>query len=117
MAATFQETNLRTSNKVIITCAVTGSIHTPSMSPHLPITPEEIAQEAIAATQAGAAMVHLHARDPQTGLPRQDPALFAQFLPTIKAQTDAIVNITTGGGLGMTLEERLAPAIAAQPEV
>lgn len=108
---------MRTSNKVIITCAVTGSIHTPSMSPHLPITPDEIAQEAIAAAQAGAAMVHLHARDPQTGQPKQDPALFSQFLPTIKAQTDAIVNITTGGGLGMTLEERLAPAKAAQPEI
>jgi len=108
---------LRTSKKVIITCAVTGSIHTPSMSPHLPITPEQIAESAVEAANAGAAMLHLHARDPATGQPRQDPKLFAQFLPVIKGQTDAILNITTGGGLGMTLEERLAPAIAAEPEV
>src|SRR5258706_8334935 len=105
------------SNKAIITCAITGSIHTPSMSPYLPITPEQIAQEAIAATKAGAAMVHLHARDPATGRPDQSPELFRQFLPTIKAATDAIINITTGGGLGMTLDQRLAPAKWAKPEV
>jgi len=87
------------------------------MSPYLPVTPDEIAQGAIEAVQAGAAMVHLHARDPATGQPRQDPKLFAQFLPAIKAQTDAIINITTGGGLGMTLQERLAPAVWAEPEV
>jgi len=87
------------------------------MSPHLPITPEQIAQSAVEAAEAGAAMLHLHARDPQTGQPRQDPKLFAQFLPVIKSQTDAILNITTGGGLGMTLDERLAPALAAEAEV
>ena len=108
---------MRQSKKVIITCAVTGSIHTPSMSQYLPVTPDEIAQAAIEAVQAGAAMVHLHARDPATGQPRQDPKLFAQFLPVIKEQTDAIINITTGGGLGMTLQERLAPAVWAEPEV
>lgn len=108
---------MRQSKKVIITCAVTGSIHTPSMSQYLPVTPDEIAQGAIEAVQAGAAMVHLHARDPATGQPKQDPKLFAQFLPVIKEQTDAIINITTGGGLGMTLEERLAPAVWAEPEV
>ena len=108
---------MRQSKKVIITCAVTGSIHTPSMSQYLPITPDEIAQGAIEAVQAGAAMVHLHARDPATGQPKQDPKLFAWFLPAIKEQTDAIINITTGGGLGMTLEERLAPAVWAEPEV
>ncbi len=108
---------MKASNKVIITCAVTGSIHTPTMSPYLPITPEEIARDAIAAAKAGASMLHLHARDPVTGQPKQDPKLFAQFLPVIKEQTDAILNITTGGGLGMSLEDRLAPAKAAQPEV
>ena len=108
---------MRQSKKVIITCAVTGSIHTPSMSQYLPITPDEIAQGAIEAVQAGAAMVHLHARDPATGQPKQDPKLFAQFLPVIREQTDAIINITTGGGLGMSLEERLAPAVWAEPEV
>jgi uncharacterized protein (DUF849 family) len=108
---------MKRSNKVIITCAVTGSIHTPSMSPYLPITPAEIADQAVAAARAGAAMLHLHARDPLTGRPDQSPELFAQFLPRIKEGTDAIVNITTGGGLGMTLDQRLAPAKWAQPEV
>jgi len=104
-------------SKAIITCAVTGSIHTPSMSPHLPITADEIAAEAIAAAEAGAAMLHLHARDPETGRPDQSPHLFAAFLPRIKQSTDAIVNITTGGGLGMSLDERLAAAKWARPEV
>jgi uncharacterized protein (DUF849 family) len=108
---------VRGSKKVIITCAVTGSIHTPSMSAHLPITPDQIAVEAIAAAEAGAAMIHLHARDPKTGQPDQNPELFKQFLPRIKQSTDAIINLTTGGGLGMTLDERLAPAKWAQPEV
>lgn len=108
---------MRKSPKVIITCAVTGSIHTPAMSPHLPITPEQIADEAVAAAEAGAAMVHLHARDPRTGQPDQTPERFAQFLPQIKARSDAIINLTTGGGLGMSLEQRLAPAQWAQPEV
>jgi uncharacterized protein (DUF849 family) len=104
-------------DKVIITCAVTGSIHTPSMSPHLPITPAQIADEAVAASEAGAAMIHLHARDPHTGAPDQTPERFMEFLPQIKQRTDAIINITTGGGLGMTLEQRLAPALFAKPEV
>jgi len=104
-------------DKVIITCAVTGSIHTPSMSAHLPITPAQIAAEAVAAAEAGAAMIHLHARNPADGRPDQSPALFQQFLPIIKSQCDAIINITTGGGLGMTLDQRLAPALWAKPEV
>lgn len=108
---------MQRNNKVIITCAVTGSIHTPTMSPHLPITPDEIAQQAIAAADAGAAMIHLHARDPATGQPTQSPEVFKKFLPRIKEGTDAIVNITTGGGLGMSLDERLAAAMWAKPEV
>lgn len=108
---------MRKADRVIITCAVTGSIHTPTMTPYLPITPDEIAAEAIAAAEAGAAMIHLHARDPDTGRPNQDPDLFRQFMPRIKQSTDAILNITTGGGLGMSLEDRLAPTKALQPEV
>ena len=104
-------------NKVVITCAVTGSIHTPTMSPYLPITPDEIAHAGIEAVEAGAAILHLHARDPETGRPRQDPDLFMEFLPRIKQSTDAVVNITTGGGIGMSLEERLAPAHRAEPEM
>ena len=103
--------------KVIISCAITGSVHTPSMSPHLPITPEEIARASIEAAEAGASILHLHARDPQTGQPSSDPALFMQFLPRIKQSTDAVVNITTGGGQGMSLEDRLAAAAAASPEL
>src|ERR671927_74135 len=95
-------------NKVVITCAVTGSIHTPTMSDALPITPDQIATQAIDAAKAGAAILHLHARDPKDGRPTPDPAVFMQFLPVIKQSTDAVVNITTGGGLGMTLDERLA---------
>jgi uncharacterized protein (DUF849 family) len=102
---------------VIITCAVTGSIHTPSMSPHLPITPSEIAEGAIAAAEAGATILHLHARDPKDGRPTPDPAVFMEFLPRIKQSTDAVVNITTGGGHGMTVEERLAAPMRAQPEM
>ena len=108
---------MRQAEKVIITCAVTGSIHTPSMSPHLPITPEQIVDEAIKAAEAGAAMVHLHAREPSTGKPSQDPKLFAQFLRRIGQESDVIINITTGGGLGMTLDQRLAPALWAKPEI
>ena len=108
---------MKKSDKVIITCAVTGSIHTPTMTPHLPITPDQITAEAIAAAEAGAAMLHLHARDPETGKPDQNPELFRQFMPRIKQQTDAILNITTGGGLGMSLEDRLAPTKALKPEV
>jgi uncharacterized protein (DUF849 family) len=104
-------------NKVIISCAVTGAIHTPSMSPHLPITPEEIARASIEAAEAGAAIIHLHARDPKTGMPTPDPGVFMRFLPVIKQSTDAVVNITTGGGLNMTLDDRLAAPLLAKPEM
>jgi uncharacterized protein (DUF849 family) len=105
------------SNKVIITCAVTGSIHTPTMSEYLPITPNEIAEQAIAAAEAGASILHLHARDPNDGRPTPDPKVFMQFLPRIKQSTDAVVNITTGGGLQMTVEDRLAAPLIASPEM
>ena len=105
------------SGKVIITCAITGSVHTPSMSPHLPVTPDQIAAEAIAAAEAGASILHLHARDPQDGRPTADPAVFTQFLPRIKQETDAVVNITTGGSSLMSLDERLAAPLKAEPEM
>ena len=105
------------SKKVIISCAVTGSIHTPTMSPHLPITPDEIATDAIAAAEAGASILHLHARNPEDGSPTPDPDMFMKFLPRIKQSCDAVVNITTGGGHGMSLEERLAAAFRASPEM
>ena len=104
-------------SKVIISCAVTGAIHTPSMSPYLPITPEEIAKSSIEAAEAGAAIIHLHARNPVDGSPTPDPKVFMQFLPTIKQSTDAVINITTGGGLGMTVAERLAAPLVAKPEM
>ena len=103
--------------KVIISCAVTGAIHTPSMSDALPITPEEIARSSIEAAEAGAAIIHLHARDPATGEPTPDPAVFMRFLPVIKQSTDAVINITTGGGLKMTIDDRLAAPLAAKPEM
>jgi uncharacterized protein (DUF849 family) len=103
--------------KVIITCAVTGSIHTPSMSPYLPITPEEIAEAAIGAAKAGAAIVHLHARNPKDGSPTQDPGLFRQFAGSIKAASDVVINFTTGGAPTMSIEERLQPALQLKPEV
>lgn len=103
--------------KVIITCAVTGSVHTPSMSPYLPITPAEIAEHAIEAAEAGAAILHLHARDPETGRPSASADLFMEFLPVIKQSTDAVVNITTGGSMLMNLEERLEAAHRARPEI
>lgn len=103
--------------KVIITCAVTGAIHTPSMTPHLPITADEIAEAAIKAAEAGAAILHLHARNPETGQPDQSPEAFAGFLPRIKQATNAVVNITTGGSPYMTVEERVRPAAQWQPEV
>ena len=105
------------SGKVIITCAVTGSIHTPTMSPHLPLTPDEVAKQAIEAVEAGAAILHLHARDPKDGRPTPDPAVFMQFLPRIKQACDAVINITTGGGHNMTVEERLAAPMKASPEM
>jgi uncharacterized protein (DUF849 family) len=103
--------------KVIITCAVTGSVHTPSMSPYLPITPEQIADQAIDAAQAGAAILHLHARDPADGRPSFDPAVYRQFLPKIHAATDAVINITTGGSHTMTLDQRLAGALDISAEM
>lgn len=107
----------KSDNKVIITCAITGSIHTPTMSDALPITPDQIAQQAIAAAEAGAAILHLHARDPHNGRPTGDPVVFRQFLPRIKQSTDAVVNITTGGSVIMTVEERLAAARTFSPEM
>ncbi|MGE3067712.1 MAG: 3-keto-5-aminohexanoate cleavage protein, partial [Hyphomicrobiaceae bacterium] len=103
--------------KVIITCAVTGAIHTPTMSPHLPITAQEIAEAAIGATEAGAAVVHLHARDPSNGKPDQSPELFAPFLQIIKQRSNCVVNITTGGAPTMAIEERVRPAATFKPEV
>jgi uncharacterized protein (DUF849 family) len=103
--------------KVVITCAVTGSIHTPTMSPHLPLTPDQVAEQAIGAAEAGAAILHLHARDPKDGRPTPDPAVFMQFLPRIKQACDAVVNITTGGGHNMTMDERLAAPLKASPEM
>jgi uncharacterized protein (DUF849 family) len=108
---------MATNSRVIITCAVTGAIHTPSMSPYLPVTPDDIAAAAIGAAEAGAAIVHLHARDPATGKPDQSPEAFARFLPRIKQATDAIVNLTTGGAPYMTVAERVKPAQTFQPEV
>ena len=103
--------------KVIITCAVTGSIHTPTMSDHLPVTPQQIADASVAAAEAGAAIIHLHARDPDSGFPSADPAHFEPFLRDIKARSDAVVNISTGGSSVMSLDARLAPARAAEPEM
>lgn len=104
-------------SKVIITCAVTGAIHTPSMSPHLPVTPEEIIEGAIGAAEAGAAILHLHARDPETGRPDQTPEAFGRFLPQVKQRSGAVINITTGGSPFMKVEERVQPAARFKPEV
>src|SRR3982074_3757296 len=103
--------------KVIITCAVTGSIHTPSMSPHIPITASEIADAAIGAAEAGAAVVHPHARDPKGGRPDQAPDAFLPFLKVIKQSSKAVINITTGGAPTMAIEERVRPAATFKPEV
>jgi uncharacterized protein (DUF849 family) len=108
---------MTTRNKVIITCAVTGAIHTPSMSPYLPVTPEEITAAAVGAAEAGAAIIHLHARDPITGKPDQTPEAFGRFLPQIKQASNAVVNITTGGAPYMRVEERVKPALRFKPEV
>jgi len=108
---------MSTSNKVVITCAITGGIHTPTMTPHLPITPDEITNEALAAAEAGAAILHLHARNPENGKPDQSPEAFEKFLPRIKQATAAAINITTGGSPGMTLEDRVLPAKKFAPEV
>jgi uncharacterized protein (DUF849 family) len=104
-------------DKVIISCAVTGSVHTPAMSPYLPLTPDDIAQQAIEAAEAGAAILHLHARDPSDGRPTPDPRVFDRFVPRIREATNAVINITTGGSTRMTLEERLAYPLQAKPEM
>src|SRR5947209_3673435 len=105
------------SNKIIVSCAITGAIHVPSLTPHLPITPNQIAENAIDAAEAGAAIVHLHARDPEDGRPAPDPEVFARFLPEIGAASNVVINITTGGGHGMSLEERTAAARRFEPEL
>lgn len=107
----------RAPRKVIITCAVTGSIHTPTMSDYLPITPQEIADASVEAAEAGAAIIHLHARDPDSGFPSADPAHFEPFLSAIKTRSDAVINISTGGSSVMSLDTRLAPARTAEPEM
>jgi uncharacterized protein (DUF849 family) len=104
-------------DKTIISCAITGSIHTPSMSPSLPVTPDEIAEQAVAAVHAGAAIIHLHARDPRTGRPSPDPELFRVPIEALREQTDAVLNISTGGSSEMTVEQRLAPARRWGPDV
>src|SRR4030095_11142776 len=101
--------------KVIVTCAVTGAIHTPSMSKHLPVTAEQIADAAVSAAEAGAAILHLHARDPRTGAPDQTVAAYEPFVKVIKQRTDVVINITTGARQGLTLEQRLAPARVLAP--
>lgn len=108
---------IRNNGKVIITCAVTGAIHTPALSAALPYTPSDIARQAIDAANAGAAILHLHARKPETGEPTGDPEVFAQFLPQIKDASDAVINLTTGGSPEMTVEERLAAALRFRPEM
>jgi uncharacterized protein (DUF849 family) len=104
-------------DKIILTCALTGSIHTPSMSPHLPVTPDAIAEQAVGAAKAGATILHLHARDPLTGRPSAKVEDFMAFLPRIRQRTDAVLNLSTGGSSQMTLAERLAPALTAKPEM
>jgi uncharacterized protein (DUF849 family) len=111
------ETAAKAGRKVIITCAVTGSVHTPTMTPYLPITPDDIARESIAASEAGASIIHLHARNPKDGSPTPDPNVFMQFLPRIKQNCDSVINITTGGSLGMSMEDRLAAPLRAKPEL
>jgi uncharacterized protein (DUF849 family) len=108
---------MKQASKVIITCAVTGSIHTPSMSPHLPVTPQEIADAALGAAEAGAAIVHLHARNPQDGRPEQTSEAFLRFLPQIKRASDVVINLTTGGAPTMSVDERMKPAVELRPEV
>lgn len=108
---------MKTSQKTIISCAVTGSVHTPSMSRYLPITPDQIVESSIGAAAAGASIIHLHARNPIDGSPTADPSIFAEFLSRIKQQTDAVINITTGGSNGMSIEDRIAAAKQFKPEI
>ena len=103
--------------KVVISCAVTGAIHTPSMSPHLPVTPDEIIADGLKAAEAGAAVLHLHARDPENGRPDQTPEAFGRFLARIKQRTNAVINVTTGGSPFMTVQERVLPAQTYKPEL
>lgn len=109
--------SVRGARPVIVTCAVTGAVHVPSQSPFLPLTPAEITESALGAAQAGASILHLHARTPENGKPTSDPDVFMRFLPEIKERTESVINITTGGGQGMTLEQRLAAALRARPEM
>src|ERR687895_674604 len=106
-----------TAREVIVTCAITGSIHVPSQTPYLPITPDQIAENAIGAAREGAAILHLHARVPETGQPTPDPEVFRRFLPRIKESIDAVINITTGGAQTMTIDERLAGPLRMKPEM
>jgi hypothetical protein len=112
-----RQRSMAKTQKIIISCAITGAIHTPSMSPYLPVTPDQIAEASIGAAEAGAAIVHLHARDPETGKPDHSPAAFAKVLPRIKQSTDAVINLTSGGAPYMRIEERIQPAIAFMPEL
>ena len=107
----------KSNNKVIITCAVTGAIHTPSMSPHLPVTPDQIVEAAIGAAEAGAAIVHLHARNPETGRPDQSPEAFGKFVKRIKQRSNVVINLTSGGSPDMRVEQRVSPAHTFKPEV
>lgn len=116
-AAVSRRERAEMTRKVIITCAVTGAIHTPTMSKYLPITPPQIAEQAVGAAAAGASILHLHARDPIDGRPTADPAVFMRFLPEIKEKTNAIVNLTSGGSTAMSLDERLAAPLLARPEM
>ncbi|HWP27093.1 MAG TPA: 3-keto-5-aminohexanoate cleavage protein [Xanthobacteraceae bacterium] len=104
-------------NKVIVTCAITGSIHTPTMSPYLPITPDQIVEAAVGAAEAGAAIVHLHARDPETGKPDQSPQAFGRFISRIKQRSNVVINLTSGGSPNMRVEERISPAHTFKPEI
>ncbi|WP_289027798.1 3-keto-5-aminohexanoate cleavage protein [uncultured Paraglaciecola sp.] len=108
---------MKPNRKVIITCAITGAMHTPTMSDALPITPEQIADESLKAAEAGASIIHLHARDPENGQPTGDPKVYMKFLPAIKERTDAVINLTTGGSPTMTVEERLSAAMLVKPEM
>ena len=108
---------MATTRKVIITCAVTGAIHTPTMSPHLPVTPDDIADAAIGAAEAGAAIVHLHARNPESGRPDQSAEAFGRFLARIKQRSNVVINLTTGGAPTMRVDERVQPAAHFKPEV
>ena len=111
------DTSSPLSEKVVITAAITGAVHTPTMSPHLPITPQQIADEAVKAAEAGAAIVHIHVRDPETGKPTSDLELFREVLTVIKSRSDVVINTTTGGGFGMTVQERLKVVPTFRPEM